>query len=124
MKLYAVKNKTTGELANINGNILTFKSLRLLGEWYADLVSGESLLEERFESLKENEIVRLRIEPIEPCEFCREPDDLIIGRIKPYQENLNPMAVEIEDLDPELCPMCGRSLNLVSIKFHLEDVNG
>ncbi|HZK41847.1 MAG TPA: hypothetical protein VFD14_02620, partial [Clostridia bacterium] len=47
------------------------------------------------------------IEPTEPCEFCRDPDDLIVARYKPRKPgDPDPMMVAVEALDPELCPMC------------------
>jgi hypothetical protein len=38
-------------------------------------------------------------EPTEPCEFCRDPDDLIVARYKPRKPgDPDPMMVAVEAL--------------------------
>ena len=94
MKLYAIRNKETGKIVNDN-----------YGHPHV-----RRCPEDVFDS-RRDELVTLRIEPTEPCEFCRDPDDLIVARYKPRKPgDPDPMMVAVEALDPELCPMCGRRL--------------
>jgi len=93
MKLYAIRNRETGE-------IYRHTYVPIYGTyWGAENHIRESLDSEKYEP------VTLRIEPTEPCEFCRDPDDLIVARYKPRKPgDPDPMMVAVEALDPELLP--------------------
>ena len=94
-KLYAIRNKKTGEL---------------LDRWNS-FENNAKIAKAGLADSGSYEIVTLRIEPTEPCEFCRDPDDLIVARYKPRKPgDPDPMMVAVEALDPELCPMCGRKI--------------
>ncbi len=101
MKLYAIRDKKT-------------KKLSLLAESPMGLWESFGMAEYALSIYcdpQTDEVITLRIEPTEPCEFCRDPDDLIVARYKPRKPgDPDPMMVAVEALDPELCPMCGRRL--------------
>lgn len=102
MKLYAIRDKNTGEWLEGPAS-----NTRLTA--YEDKAECEAVKD--YFPEKEPVTVTLRVEPTEPCEFCRDPDDLIVARYKPRKPgDPDPMMVAVEALDPELCPMCGRRL--------------
>ena len=107
MKLFAIKNEKTGEYYMEPDRIIPDKD-----EVFAATTKEWAVFIRRLEDMKDtHEIISFCIEPTEPCEFCRDPDDLIVARYKPRKPgDPDPMMVAVEALDPELCPMCGRRL--------------
>ena len=101
MKLFAVRDKETGEFGD-------YLSDDYVGEWFLSQTHGvlwvnappsESTLARISSQFKNEcllEVITLRIEPTEPCVYCA---DLVPAKIQPYGH-----------IEPMYCDMCGRRL--------------
>lgn len=110
-KLYAIRNKKTGEYYMEPDRIIPDKD-----EVFAATTKEWAVFIRRLEDMKDtHEIISFCIEPTEPCEYCR-------GNAKELVDGDTTIFINHEDkvfyadwggsdyLAWEYCPMCGRRL--------------
>ncbi len=90
-KLYAVRDKSTGEFVKDN-----------LGR----VVASEHIISAPVSSRSREEIINLRIEPTEPCEWC----ETYGGEMIAPSDDLYAFECALDAEDWSFCPNCGRRL--------------
>ena len=99
MKLYVVRDKETGKLAT---------------SWELDVepLDDNVFLSEEYPTdipmltIDQYEIVTLRVEPTEPCEWC----ETYGGEMLSPSDDLYAYECALDAEDWQFCPNCGRSL--------------
>ena len=97
-KLYAIRNKKTGEYYMEPDRIIPDKD-----EVFAATTKEWAVFIRRLEDMKDtHEIISFCIEPTEPCEWC-----ICVYSITPIKHK---QPLPVADFGAHFCPNCGRSL--------------